>query len=72
MDERAKFHHVWLDSRSANWFSAPTSGTTKTNELYKCSDNRLKAINSLGMHTPLQYFCVFNANTGKVIAASFE
>ncbi|WP_277885550.1 hypothetical protein [Escherichia coli] len=31
-----------------------------------------KVVNSLGMLAPLQYFCVFNAKTGEVIAASFE
>ena len=34
--------------------------------------HQASAINSLEMLTPLQYYCVFNANTGEIIAASFE
>ncbi|CAM6426899.1 TPA: hypothetical protein R1R37_004793 [Klebsiella aerogenes] len=71
MDEKAKFHHVWLDSEAQPIFSTYLwhNENKRTIQMF---GQQAKAINSLGMHTPLQYFCVFNANTGKVIAASFE
>ncbi|ELI8103916.1 hypothetical protein ACSOQT_000781 [Yersinia enterocolitica] len=71
MDEKAKFHHVWLDSEAQPVFSTYLwhNENKRTIQMF---GQQAKAINSLGMHTPLQYFCVFNANTGKVIAASFE
>ncbi|WP_435352047.1 hypothetical protein [Enterobacter hormaechei] len=71
MDEKAKFHHVWLDSEAQPVFSTYLwhNENKRTIQMF---GQQAKANNSLGMHTPLQYFCVFNANTGKVIAASFE
>lgn len=71
MDEKAKFHHVWLDSEAQPVFSTYLwhNENKRTIQMF---GQQAKAINSLGMHTPLQYFCVFNANTGKVIAALFE
>ncbi|MGM8862402.1 hypothetical protein ACS6OF_06275 [Enterobacter hormaechei subsp. xiangfangensis] len=71
IDIKASFRHVWHADKGKPIFS---------NYLWHDKDKRTiqmfgqqaKAINSFGMPIPLQYFCVFNANTGAVIAASFE
>lgn len=71
MDEKATFRHVWQESEAQ-----PVFGTylwhDEQKKTIQAFGQQAKAINSLGMQTPLQYFCVFNANTGEVIAASFE
>ncbi|TPG61955.1 hypothetical protein [Ewingella americana] len=71
MDEKTTFRHVWLDSEAQPVFSTYLwhDENKRTIQMF---GQQAKAINSLGMQTPLQYFCVFNANTGEVIAASFE
>lgn len=71
MDEKATFRHVWLDSEEQPVFSTYL-WHDKNKQTIQIFGQQAKAINSLGMQTPLQYFCVFNANTGEVIAASFE
>lgn len=71
MDEKAKFRHIWLDSEAPPVFSTYLWHDEKKRTI-QMFGQQAKAINSLGMQTPLQYFCVFYANTGEVIAASFE
>ncbi|EFM6066128.1 hypothetical protein ACJHWO_17675 [Escherichia sp. WS1063] len=71
MDEKATFRHVWLDSEEQPVFSTYL-WHERNKQTIQIFGQQAKAINSLGMQTPLQYFCVFNANTGEVIAASFE
>ncbi|WNY82083.1 hypothetical protein NNQ28_17525 [Cronobacter dublinensis] len=71
MDKKATFRHVWQESEAQ-----PVFGTylwhDEKNKTIQAFGNQANAINSLGIRTPLQYFCVFNADTGNVIAASFE
>ncbi|ATI64697.1 MULTISPECIES: hypothetical protein [Enterobacterales] len=71
MDKKATFRHVWQESEAQ-----PVFGTylwhDEQKKTIQAFGQQAKAINSLGMQIPLQYFCVFNANTGEVIAASFE
>ncbi|HDL7470726.1 TPA: hypothetical protein PXN82_002510 [Yersinia enterocolitica] len=71
MDKKATFRHVWQENEAQ-----PVFGTylwhDEQKKTIQAFGQQAKAINSLGMQTPLQYFCVFNANTGEVIAASFE
>lgn len=71
MDKKATFRHVWQESEAQ-----PVFGTylwhDEQKKTIQALGQQVKAINSLGMQIPLQYFCVFNANTGEVIAASFE
>ncbi|EMV2556018.1 hypothetical protein ACTR8L_001709 [Escherichia coli] len=71
MDKKATFRHVWQESEAQ-----PVFGTylwhDEKNKTIQAIGQQAKAINSMNMLIPLQYFCVFNANTGEVIAASFE
>ncbi|MDA5543947.1 hypothetical protein PGS62_08310 [Yersinia rochesterensis] len=71
MDEKATFRHVWQESEAQPVFNTYLWHDEKKRTI-QMFGQQAKAINSLGMQTPLQYFCVFNANTGEVIAASFE
>lgn len=70
MDEKAKFRHVWQESE------APVFNTylwhDENAKIIQAFGQQAKVVNGLGMLAPLQYFCVFNAKTGEVIAASFE
>ena len=69
-DEKAKFRHVWQESE------APVFNTylwhDENAKIIQAFGQQAKVVNSLGMLAPLQYFCIFNAKTGEVIAASFE
>ncbi|CNI37486.1 TPA: hypothetical protein RZL14_003569 [Yersinia enterocolitica] len=71
MDKKATFRHVWQESEAQ-----PVFGTylwhDEQKKTIQAFGQQAKAINSMNMLIPLQYFCVFNANTGEVIAASFE
>ncbi|TKI03157.1 hypothetical protein [Martelella alba] len=71
MDKKATFRHVWQESEAQ-----PVFGTylwhDEQKKTIQAFGNQANAINSLGMLTPLQYFCVFDANSGEVITASFE
>ncbi|HEJ0262694.1 TPA: hypothetical protein SLP22_005184 [Klebsiella pneumoniae] len=71
MDKKATFRHVWQVSEAQPVFNTYLwhDENKRTIQIF---GQQAKAINSLGMQIPLQYFCVFNANTGEVIAASFE
>ena len=71
MDKKATFRHVWQESETQPVFNTYLwhDENKRTIQMF---GQQAKAINSLGMLTPLQYFCIFNANTGEVIAASFE
>ncbi|MDU7869880.1 MAG: hypothetical protein E7J78_22490, partial [Pantoea sp.] len=71
MDKKATFRHVWQVSEAQPVFNTYLwhDENKRTIQMF---GQQAKAINSLGMQIPLQYFCVFNANTGEVIAASFE
>lgn len=71
MDEKATFRHVWQESEAQPVFNTYLWHDEKKRTI-QMFGQQAKAINSLGMQIPLQYFCVFNANTGEVIAASFE
>lgn len=71
MDKKATFRHVWQESEAQPVFNTYLWHDEKKRTI-QMFGQQAKAINSLGMHTPLQYFCIFNANTGEVIAASFE
>ncbi|EEV5746828.1 hypothetical protein RS223_001470 [Escherichia coli] len=71
MDKKATFRHVWQESEAQ-----PVFGTylwhDEQKKTIQAFGHQAKAINSMNMLIPLQYFCIFNANTGEVIAASFE
>ncbi|HAT3904179.1 MULTISPECIES: membrane protein [Enterobacter cloacae complex] len=71
MDKKAAFRHVWQESEAQ-----PLFGTylwhNEQKKTIQAFGQQAKAINSMNMLIPLQYFCIFNANTGEVIAASFE
>lgn len=71
MDKKATFRHVWSGNEEQSRFTTYLwhNENKRTIQMF---GQQAKAINSMGMLTPLQYFCVFNANTGEVIAASFE
>ncbi|EPQ8824616.1 hypothetical protein WCE19_06590 [Enterobacter cloacae] len=71
MDKKATFRHVWQESETQPVFNTYLWHDEKKRTI-QMFGQQAKAINSLGMQIPLQYFCVFNANTGEVIAASFE
>lgn len=71
MDKKAAFRHIWQDSEAQPVFNTYLWHDEKKRTI-QMFGQQAKAINNLGMQTPLQYFCVFNANTGEVIAASFE
>ena len=71
MDKKATFRHVWQESEAQPVFETYLWHYEQKRTI-QAFRQQAKAINSLGMQTPLQYFCVFNANTGEVIAASFE
>ncbi|BBQ58976.1 hypothetical protein QE564_14895 [Escherichia coli] len=71
MDQKATFRHVWQESEAQ-----PVFGTylwhDEQKKTIQAFGHQANTINSMNMLIPLQYFCVFNANTGEVIAASFE
>lgn len=71
IDEKAEFRHIWLEKASQQIFEKYLwhNQTKRTIQIF---GQQAKAINSLGILTPLQYFCIFNANTGEIIAAAFE
>ncbi|ARJ41385.1 hypothetical protein B1H58_04760 [Pantoea alhagi] len=71
MDKEATFRHVWQENGAQPVFGAYLWHDEK-NKTIQAFGHQASAINSLGMLTPLQYFCVYNANTGDIIAASFE
>ena len=71
MDEKAKFRHVWQESEARPVFDTYLWHNEQKRTI-QAFGQQAKAINSMNMLIPLQYFCVFNANTGEVIAASFE
>lgn len=71
MDKKAAFRHVWQESEAQPLFETYLWHNEQKKTI-QAFGQRAKAINRLGMQTPLQYFCIFNANTGEVIAASFE
>lgn len=71
IDKKATFRHMWQESEAQ-----PIFGTylwhDEEKQMIQAFGHQASAINSLEMLTPLQYYCVFNANTGEIIAASFE
>ena len=71
MYEKATMCHVWQERETQPVFNIYLwhDENERTIQMF---GQQAKAINSLRIQTPLQYFCVFNANTGEVIAASFE
>ena len=71
MDKKATFRHVWQENEAQSVFGTYLWHDEQKRTI-QAFGHQANAINSLGMLTPLQYFCVFNANTGEVIAASFE
>lgn len=71
MDEKAMFRHVWLENEMQPVFVSYLWHNENT-KIVQAFGHQANVINGLGMLTPLQYFCIFNANTGEVIAASFE
>lgn len=71
IDKKAAFQHVWLDSKAKPVFNIYLWHNEKKRTI-QMFGQQAKAINNLGMLIPLQYFCIFNANTGVIIAASFE
>lgn len=70
MDKKVTFRHIWLENEAPIFDSYLWHDEKK--QTIQMFGQQAKAINSLGMQTPLQYYCVFNANTGEIIAASFE
>ncbi|HDL7327891.1 TPA: hypothetical protein ACPZOO_003222 [Yersinia enterocolitica] len=71
MDEKAAFRHEWQESEAQPVFNTYLWHNERKKTI-QAFGQQAKAINSMNMLIPLQYFCVFNANTGEVIAASFE
>ncbi|EEZ6104940.1 TPA: hypothetical protein HIB84_003180 [Escherichia coli] len=71
MDKKATFRHVWQESEAQPVFGTYLWHDEKKKTI-QAFGHQANAINSLGMLTPLQYFCVFDANSGEVISASFE
>ena len=71
MDKKAAFRHVWQESEAQPVFDTYLWHNEKK-KMIQAFGQQAKAINSMNMLIPLQYFCVFNASTGEVIAASFE
>lgn len=71
MDKKATFRHVWQESEAQPVFRTYLWHDEQKKTI-QAFGQQAKAINSMNMLIPLQYFCVFNANTGEVIAASFE
>lgn len=71
MGKKATFRYVWQESEAQ-----PVFGTylwhDEQKKTIQAFGHQANTINSMNMLIPLQYFCVFNANTGEVIAASFE
>ena len=71
MYEKANYREVGQESEAQSVFNTYL-WHDETKRTMQAFGQRAKAINRLGMQTPLQYCCIFNANTGDVIAASFE
>lgn len=71
MEKKATFRHVWKENEAQQVFESYFWHDEKQKTI-QAFGHQANAINSLDMLIPLQYFCIFNANTGEVIAASFE
>ena len=71
MDKKAAFRHVWQENEAQSVFGTYLWHDEQKRTI-QAFGQQAEAINSMNMLIPLQYFCVFNANTGEVIAASFE
>ncbi|EKN5921226.1 TPA: hypothetical protein ACVU0F_003611 [Yersinia enterocolitica] len=71
MDKKAAFRHIWQESETQSVFDTYLWHNEKKKTI-QAFGQQAKAINSMNILIPLQYFCIFNANTGEVIAASFE
>ncbi|WP_241164112.1 hypothetical protein [Serratia marcescens] len=71
MDKKATFRHVWQESEAQPIFETYLWHDEEKKTI-QAFGHQASAINSLEMLIPLQYYCVFNANTGEIIAASFE
>jgi len=71
MDKKATFRHTWLENEVQPVFDSYLWHDENIKSV-QAFGHQANVINSLGMLTPLQYFCIFNANNGEVIAASFE
>lgn len=71
MDKKATFRHVWQESETQPVFDTYL-WHDESAKIVQAFGQQAKAVNGLGMLAPLQYFCIFNADTGNVIAASFE
>ncbi|MFS7243722.1 hypothetical protein AB6849_25825 [Serratia proteamaculans] len=71
MHEKSTFQYVWLENEAQPIFNTYLWHDEKKRTI-QAFGHKANAINSLNMLIPLQYFCIFNANTGEVIAASFE
>ena len=71
MDKKATFRHVWQESEAQPVFESYL-WHNESAKIVQAFGQQAKAVNGLGMLTPLQYFCIFNADTGNIIAASFE
>lgn len=71
MEKKATFRHVWKENEAQPVFESYLWHDEKQKTI-QAFGHQANAINSLDMLIPLQYFCIFNANTGEVIAASFE
>lgn len=71
MDKKASFRHVWQESEAQPIFNIYLWHDEKAKTV-QVFGHQANAINDLDMLTPLQYFCIFNANTGEILAASFE
>ncbi|WP_459176854.1 hypothetical protein [Ewingella americana] len=71
MEKKASFRHVWLESEAQPIFDNYLWHDEKAKTV-QAFGHQANAINDLDMLIPLQYFCIFNASTGEIIAASFE
>lgn len=71
MDKKATFRHMWQESEAQSIFGTYLWHDEEKKTI-QAFGHQASAINSLEMLIPLQYYCVFNANTGEIITASFE
>lgn len=71
MEKKATFRYIWKENQGKQVFETYLWHDRK-NKTIQAFGSQANYINSMDMLLPLQYFCIFNANTGEIIAASFE
>ncbi|WP_337262269.1 MULTISPECIES: hypothetical protein [unclassified Serratia (in: enterobacteria)] len=71
LEHKATFSYIWISRSPSEIFTTYLWFKEGKKEIQVFGGNA-RFINGFGMQMPLKYFCIFNADTGDIIASSFE